>query len=169
MPKQLGFPFRVISVDNRMGLIISEEDTLTFENRRRRFLLTQIPQRVVKFYGIETPAPGQSGFSQASFYLRDAIRGPSEAFLEREPNEPNKNDRGSEVRHIWVWNRLLSYELVYRGYARVTPEGERSKYGEFLKEAQASAQRAKVGIWSLPSEAKSDEKVNSLSSHPPTP
>jgi endonuclease YncB( thermonuclease family) len=73
--------------------------------------------------------------------------GAAEAWLEVEPTNRDKTHRGALVRYVWVWGKLLNFELVRAGWAKVDEDGRKGKYGPLLIAAEEEAKRLRSGLW----------------------
>ncbi len=148
-PNLPGLPHRVIGVFGPSALDVSffGDTGGVFRARRGRYGASNQPQRRVLLYGISTPRMGQDGYAQGLMRLENWVQGAAVADLEAEPLDRFKTHRGADVRYVWVWGKLLNFELVRAGWARVNEEGRAGKYGELLTAAENEARRLRVGLW----------------------
>jgi endonuclease YncB( thermonuclease family) len=116
-------------------------------SRRSRFSFGDPPERRVLLYGISTPRPGEFGYPQGLQRMELMVQGASEAWLEEEPTDRRKSYRGADVRYVWVWGKMLNFELVRAGWAKLNDEGRNGKYGPLLIAAEAEAKRLRNGMW----------------------
>jgi|GEM_PF-1525029 len=148
-PPRLGFPLRLISLDGPSGLTLDQfgSNGVGIGIRRGRFGFGTNLERRVLLYGIATPRPGEKGYSGAMLKLENLVGRRADVFLEQEPANRNKTYRGADVRYAWAWGKLLNFEMVRFGFAKVTEEGRQGKYGPLLTAAEDEARRLKEGIW----------------------
>ncbi|MGV3615440.1 MAG: thermonuclease family protein [Fimbriimonas sp.] len=147
-PSLPGFPHRVVRVFGPSGLEVSFfSGAQTIRPRRSRFDFGTQPDRRVLLYGLSTPRPGQDGYNQGVNFLERLVGRTADAWLEPEPGDPAKSHRAADVRYVWAWGKLLNFEMVRAGWARLNDEGRKGKYGPLLIAAEDEAKRLRNGMW----------------------
>jgi hypothetical protein len=135
-PKQpyLGFPWRIVELRGANEMKIHPEYVIEESQWDR-------------LYGVDLPTADKKGYSGARQDLEILLgRGEPEAFIEDEKRDPVIRN-ATYVQYIWVYGKLLQFELVRDGWAKVNDEGRKGRYGKLLVAAEAEAQRFKAGLW----------------------
>jgi len=105
------------------------------------------PSRWVRLYGIDVPNASQSGYSGARQDLELLLGRTANAYYEDENRDHPIMRNASYVAYVWAWGKLLEFELVKDGWARVNDEGRKGRYGKYLTDAEEQAKRWHVGVW----------------------
>lgn len=105
--------------------------------------------RWVRLYGIDVPQVNQRGYSGARQDLELLLGRNADAYYEDEKKDHPVFRNAYYVGYIWAWGKLLEFELVRDGWAKVNDEGRKGRYGKFLVDAEDEARQAPRGIWAV--------------------
>jgi micrococcal nuclease len=109
----------------------------------------------VRYIGMDTPEPGQSGAPQPmaleATAANEALVGGKTVILEKDVSETDRYDR--LLRNVWVERDgtlvLVGLELVRTGFANVLTYPPDVRYADLLTTAVAEARGQAVGLWAV--------------------
>lgn len=107
----------------------------------------------VRFLGIDAPeiahenTPADPYGNEASIYTCKTLKNASNIRLEYEQAKTDKYNR--VLAWVFVDDKLLNEDLVYKGYAKVAYLYDKYKYTSKIKLAEKRAKIDKLNIWSL--------------------
>lgn len=105
-----------------------------------------IPQWV-RLYGVDVPNYSRRGYSGARQDLEILLGREAEVYVQDEDPKHPISRNATEVQYMWAWGKLLEYELVNDGWAKVNDEGRKGRYATYLIAAENAAKKAHAGIW----------------------
>jgi len=101
----------------------------------------------VWLYGIELPQVGSRGYSGARQDLEVLLGRAPDVYIEDEREDHPVTRNGGYVQYVWTRGKLIQFELVRDGWAKVNDEGRKGRYSSFLTGAEAEAKRFHEGLW----------------------
>jgi len=103
--------------------------------------------RWVRLYGIEVPKAGQTGYSGSEQFLEILLGRAADIFFEDEDPKHPLMRNAEYVQYLWTRGKLIQFEMLHEGWAKLTEEGRSGKYGKVLAQAEDEAKHLKWGIW----------------------
>jgi micrococcal nuclease len=130
---EVAMPSRPANLDSVRVQRIIDGDTLDLSDGRR-----------VRLLGINTPEREEALYAEASSYLGQLVESKIVG-LEYDQERFDQFDR--TLAYIWLEDRLVNIDIVLQGYASayIIPPNER--YARLLRQAEAQAQTAGIGLW----------------------
>ncbi len=115
----------------------------------------------VRLLGINTPKKGQPYYEEATNRLKELIEGKT---VTLEKDAEDKDQYGRLLRHIYIDDTFVNFEMVREGYANVYVIPPNTKYSDEFEKAEEEAKNAKRRIWQ-PSEEGLSECIGILYFH----
>ena len=103
----------------------------------------------VRLYGVDLPTADKRGYSGAREDLELLLGREPDVYVEDENPDHVITRNAYYVQYVWAYGKLIEFELVRDGWAKVNDEGRKGKYAKPMLAAQAEAQRLKEGLWGL--------------------
>jgi endonuclease YncB( thermonuclease family) len=101
----------------------------------------------IRLYGIDVPSPGDRGYSGAREDLELLFGRWHEVYVEDEDSKHPVNRNAFAFQYLWITGKLVQFELVRDGWAKVNDEGRKGRYGKLLIDAEAEAKKFHEGRW----------------------
>jgi micrococcal nuclease len=98
----------------------------------------------LRYIGIDSPEPGQPGWSEAMEANRCLVAGQT-VRLEKDVSETDQY--GRLLRYVYLGNLLVNAELVRQGHAVAADFPPDTAYADLLAQLQAEAQQEGRGLW----------------------
>ena len=128
--------FELIDQDYNMTVVeILDGDTFDLGNEER-----------VRIIGINTPEKGRPFSDDATEALSEMIMG-KEVTLVNDSKNDDADSSGRLLRHVYVNDSLVNYEMIRMGMAFWYPYSSGTDMDESYQEAQESAANDHVGLW----------------------
>jgi len=105
--------------------------------------------RWIRLYGIDVPNASQRGYSGARQDLELILGRVADVHFEDENEKHPVSRNATCVQYLWTRGKLIQFELVRDGWAKVNDEGRKGRYAKFLIGAEAEAKRFHNGLWGL--------------------
>ncbi len=101
----------------------------------------------MRYIGIDAPEihPDLETFGIEAWQTNQRLIEGKEVRLERDVSETDKY--GRLLRYVWVDDILVNAELVKQGLARAKAYPPDTKYQDYLKQMEAEAREASLGMW----------------------
>jgi len=104
--------------------------------------------RWIRLFGVDVPNLSDRGYSGARQDLEIMTgRGTSEVYFEDDDSKHPISRNACRVQYLWLRGKLIQFELVRDGWAKVNDEGRKGRYAKYLVAAEAEAKTFHEGLW----------------------